>query len=359
MERLKANPNLANFGFKPSITADRPPVQITIQQDGAIRNSMGETMSPREILEKRIIEGNYPLSHKSTKKVPLNRGNLGDRPETARHELYHVRLALYENYPFSLVSVKREGNSLGRTLFPFSMPDEGGALVAVGGIVHGAGYGSDQMQAFYRMLRPSSESYITNKDIDDAWNRVEAITSQAANILGKDTNQDLREAEILAYLGEADMQTYSQIKDRAIFEEQVKSLELDGLLAEVTSGIIKEEHYYDLPDHFIATVTYGPGVSTIEEYQDGNLLSWVCVCCHSRDGNHSSECLVNNDRWQERFQKHFGAPLEQKNPFVDETNINDEESILVFAGPAVKTEAKSATFINKADSKNETIFSLN
>ena len=297
-----------------------PAIEMRIARDGDISAHGAEFVSPREIVRQKILDRNFALSGR----VPLNRGILSTK-SVALHERNHVELALSQNKPFSIVSVIPEGNSLGRTIFPFSLEGEEGALIAVGGIVHGQGFGSDQMHAFFNLLPRKDSGLYSNEDIDRAWDAVEKMTSKAAMILGREDELAHIEAEILAYLGEADMSTYFEIKERARFEREVISFGLENLLSEVTAGIIREENHFVRPENFISTTTIGPGVKVIETYVNGKLSEWVCSCCHSHDGSHSANCLVNNDRWKERFQKFFTTPFEFKNPFESELTVDDND----------------------------------
>lgn len=296
---------------------------LTIGLDGTIGMPNGEIKTPYEILRQQIINKEFPLSSD----VPFNRGNLPAK-SVAIHELKHLKLALHENVPVALLSVKKEGDSLGRTVLAHSVGREKLALIAAGGRVDGHGAGSDTAKMFYSYLSPNSDGGFTNRNINSAWAAVHATTQRAEAILGPENEIDDIEAEIIAYKEEIDMGLYVQIHERALFEHKVKKFGLSDLLNDVTSGIVRKENIINLKEgNYYIISNIGLDISVTEEYIGGKLTKWECNCCHSRDGNHSPACLVNNEKWKDEYKNNIGRPFNWRNPFEENEIPEPEDEI--------------------------------
>lgn len=113
----------------------------------------------------------------------------------AGHELNHALVALAYGVPIVSLSVKPEGNSLGRTILGGIVDMETMKVISAGGGVHthqghAEGYGSDKYKV----------DFLYHSNGGDSWDRV---IGRAANIISRYSNKVReRAAEIVAHLKE-------------------------------------------------------------------------------------------------------------------------------------------------------------
>lgn len=224
-------------------------------------------------------------------KVPLSH----ERPQlsselfnTAGHELNHALVALSCGISVTSISVKPEGNSLGRTIFAGHISPETFKVIAAAGSVcaHDGcawGFGHDLYQVDRAVLIHGGRSR-------------ESAQKDASKILNT-FNPAVRTkaAEILAFLGEISGSMLKEVLKRAEFEAKIAPQDY-GI-----ANLYGEEKVREL-----SSIEYLVGDKyRVRYFAEGRLIEekTMCATCQAEHGHYQTCLLLRNVTLENRYGK--------------------------------------------------------